>query len=130
MKRICCFLWALAAWPAELLIRNGLVWTGDESKPWVTTVLICNEKTVAVGTEADVQLGPGATVIDAKGRVATFGFNDEHLHFLGGALGLRDIELTEICTLKAIQKAVGAFITPNRPIPISAQALMNATPPG
>ncbi len=113
MKLLCCFLAALSAWSAELVIRNGRVWTGDESKPWATTVLIRDEKIVAVGTEAEVKPAPGATVIDAQGRLVTPGFNDAHLHFIGGALGLREIDLTGICTLETIQNAVGEFVAKN-----------------
>lgn len=112
MRILVCFLVALAAWPAELVIRNGRVWTGDEAKPWASAVLIRDGRIVAVGGE-EIQAGAGATVVDAKGRLVTPGFNDAHLHFLGGALGLREIDLTGICTLETIQKAVGDFVRKN-----------------
>jgi len=113
MRRLCCFLGSLAAWPAELVMRNGRLWTGEKSKPWANTVLIRDEKIVAAGTEAEVKPGPGATVIDAKGRLVTPGFNDAHVHFLSGALGPREIDITGICTLETIQKAVGEFVAKN-----------------
>jgi predicted amidohydrolase YtcJ len=112
MRILLCLLVAASAWGADLVIRNGRVWTGDETKPFASTVVMRDGRIVAVGGE-EVATPAGATVIDAKGRLVTPGFNDAHLHFLGGALGLREIDLTGICTLETIQKAVGEFVEKN-----------------
>jgi predicted amidohydrolase YtcJ len=112
MRILLCLLVAASAWGADLVIRNGRVWTGDETKPFASTVVMRDGRIVAVGGE-EVATPAGAAVIDAKGRLVTPGFNDAHLHFLGGALGLREIDLTGICTLETIQKAVGEFVEKN-----------------
>jgi predicted amidohydrolase YtcJ len=112
MRLFVCLLVAALAGAQDLVIRNGRVWTGDETKPFASTVVMREGRIAAVGGD-EVATPAGATVIDAKGRLVTPGFNDAHLHFLGGALGLREIDLTGICTLETIQKAVGEFVAKN-----------------
>ena len=112
MRGLLVFLIAALSPGQDLVIRNGRVWTGDETKPFASTVVMRDGRVVAVGGN-EVATPPGARVVDAKGRLVTPGFNDAHLHFLGGALGLREIDLTGICTLETIQKAVGDFVARN-----------------
>jgi len=112
MRVLLVFLIAALSPGQDLVIRNGRVWTGDETKPFASTVVMRDGRVVAVGGD-ELATPPGARVVDAKGRLVTPGFNDAHLHFLGGALGLREIDLTGICTLETIQKAVGDFVTRN-----------------
>ena len=112
MRGLLVFLIASLSPGQDLVIRNGHVWTGDETKPFASTVVMRDGRVVAVGGD-EVATPPGARVVDAKGRLVTPGFNDAHLHFLGGALGLREIDLTGICTLETIQKAVGDFVARN-----------------
>ncbi|MCA2971064.1 MAG: amidohydrolase [Acidobacteriaceae bacterium] len=112
MRVLLVFLLSAVVWGEDLVIRGGRVWTGDETKPFASTVVMRDGRILAVGGE-EIATPPGARVVDAKGRLVTPGFNDAHLHFLGGALGLREIDLTGICTLETIQKAVGDFVARN-----------------
>ncbi|MBZ2180970.1 MAG: amidohydrolase family protein, partial [Acidobacteria bacterium] len=112
MRVLLVFLLPAVVWGEDLVIRGGRVWTGDETKPFASTVVMRDGRILAVGGD-EIPTPPGARVVDAKGRLVTPGFNDAHLHFLGGALGLREIDLTGICTLETIQKAVGDFVARN-----------------
>jgi predicted amidohydrolase YtcJ len=90
-----------------LVLVNGKVWTGAAAKPYVSAVAMREGRIVAAGTDAQARAAaPGARVIDLKGAFAMPGFNDAHVHFLGGSQGLTKVELTGVCTLDDIQRAV------------------------
>lgn len=73
---------------ADLVVRNGRIFTGDSDAPSATCVAINGERIVCVGGEADVAplMGPDTRVIDALGRRVIPGLNDSHLHVIRGGL--------------------------------------------
>jgi len=100
---------ALLAQPT-LILKNGRVWTGVPQKPWAEAVAITGKTITAVGGREVAKLaGPKTRVIDLGGKFAMPGFNDAHVHFLGGARGLREIDLTGACTLEEMQKRVREY---------------------
>jgi hypothetical protein len=69
---------------ADLVLRNGTVWTVDESKPTAEAVAVKDGKFIYVGSDQDVvkYIREGVTeVIDLRGLFVTPGFNDNHVHF-------------------------------------------------
>jgi len=103
-------LLAATVYADDLWLRHGRVWTANPAQPWAESVLIRGNTIAAVGADRDVaKQAKGAREIELKGRLVTPGFNDAHLHFLGGSLGLSQIDLNGICTLESIQKAIGEF---------------------
>lgn len=50
--------------------------------------------------------GPGTEVIDARGGLITAGFDDAHIHIVGGAHELGDAELFQLPTVATIQQAI------------------------
>lgn len=98
----------LAAQPADLILREGRVWTANPRQPWAEAIAVRGEKIVATGTNAEIDAlrGPATEVIEARGRLVTPGFNDAHIHFLGGALRLAEVDLTGVCTLGAMQERI------------------------
>lgn len=103
-------LWAFLL--ADLLVTHARVWTGDPKHPWSDSVAVEGERIVAVGKTV-----PAREVIDAKGRLVVPGFNDAHVHFLSGSLGLYEVDLTGICTVPTIQEAISKWAreNPNEP---------------
>jgi predicted amidohydrolase YtcJ len=79
----------------EMLIRNGSVWTGNESQPTAEAVAVRDGRIVAVGTESDARarLGRDAEEIDAGGRTVLPGFLDVHNHYLATAEQLASVDL-------------------------------------
>ena len=61
----------------KLLIKNGLVVDGSNTKPYEADVLLENERIVEIGAIKEEE---GYKVIDAKGRVVCPGFIDTHSH--------------------------------------------------
>jgi predicted amidohydrolase YtcJ len=74
---------ALVAQEADVIVRNGRVWTGDTLRPFAQAVAIRGERLIAVGTntQADAHRTTRTRVIDVGGRFVTPGFIDDHTHF-------------------------------------------------
>jgi predicted amidohydrolase YtcJ len=70
----------------DVIIRNGRVFTVDDSRPWAESVGVIGDRIAFVGTdkEAASLLGPDTKVIDAGGRLVLPGFIDAHTHCLYG----------------------------------------------
>jgi len=70
--------------PAELVIRNAKVHTGDRRRPAASAVAVTSGVFTAVGDESAVagRIGPGARVVDALGRRVIPGLNDSHMHVI------------------------------------------------
>jgi predicted amidohydrolase YtcJ len=104
------FFLACCAYADDLWLRNGRVWTADPARRWAESVLIKGDTIAAVGSDSEVaKLAASARQIDLKKRLTIPGFNDAHLHFLGGSLALSQIDLTGICTLETIQAEIKRF---------------------
>jgi len=73
---------------ADLILRNGLFTTLDQSNPSATAVAITDGVFISVGGDRDVmqQAGPETRVIDLKGRRVLPGLIDNHLHIIRGGL--------------------------------------------
>ena len=82
---------------ADLIISNAKVWTADNAHPTAEAVAVLGDRFVAVGSNAEVQewRGPATKVIDAGGKLLLPGFNDAHVHFVGGGLQLDAIQLND-----------------------------------
>ena len=96
---------------AELILKNGRVWTGDAQNPWAEAVAIHHNRIVAVGNNTDVAAlaTSDARVIDLAGRLTIPGFNDAHVHFISGALRLLQADLGGACSIADIDKRVRDF---------------------
>jgi predicted amidohydrolase YtcJ len=70
--------------PAELIVRNARIHTGDPANPSATAVAIREGAFVAVGDDATVAplVGPATRIIDALSRRVIPGLNDSHLHVI------------------------------------------------
>ena len=73
--------------PADLILRNGLVYTVDPTNTLTEAVAIRAGKFVFVGSSKEVMRfrGKQTRVIDLKGQFVLPGFNDNHVHFASAA---------------------------------------------
>ncbi len=101
--------------PADLVIKNALVVTIDDSNPRAQAVAVIGEKIIAVTSNGRIgqYIQNGTTkVIDAQGRLVIPGFNDAHAHF--GPVNPDYIELRYITDPNIITDKVAekAAVTP------------------
>ena len=73
--------------PADLILRNGLIYTVDPTNTLTEAVAMRDGKVQAVGASKLVMKlkGKETRVIDLKGNFAMPGFNDNHVHFSSAA---------------------------------------------
>jgi predicted amidohydrolase YtcJ len=94
---------------ADLLIVNAKVWTGVPSQPEAEAVAVAGGRVAAIGTTADLApwRGPSTMVIDARGARALPGFNDSHVHFMGGGLQLDNVDLRQAPSPPEFARLIG-----------------------
>ena len=84
---------------ADIILKNGDVYTVEEDHPWAKAVVITGNKITAVlddGEEADRYICPSTRIIDLTGKLAVPGFIDAHVHFAGFAAQQHDIMLMNV----------------------------------
>ena len=76
--------------PADLVFRNGPVFTGDAARSFSRGLAVTGARITAVGPDALVsdEIGPETRVIDLEGRLVTPGFQDSHVHPSSSGLDL------------------------------------------
>lgn len=103
---------------ADIVLRNGPIWCGREDGV-VEALAIFRDKVLAAGSDAEIAplVGPKTRVIDLKGRLATPGLNDSHLHLvsLGMTMGWVDSKPESAPTLEALLGAISARAATAKP---------------
>src|SRR5262245_57881436 len=85
--------------PAELVLKNGNVYTVSDAQPKAEAIAVRYGRIVFVGSNADVKKYEGkkvTRVIDLKGQTVVPGLADAHYHFSG--VGLREMTLNLVGT--------------------------------
>jgi predicted amidohydrolase YtcJ len=79
--------------PAQLILKNGNIYTVSESQPRAEAVAVRYGKIIFVGSTVDVKKydGKGTRVIDLKGKTVVPGMTDAHYHLAG--VGRREMTL-------------------------------------
>ncbi|XP_061351379.1 protein LONG AFTER FAR-RED 3 isoform X2 [Gastrolobium bilobum] len=80
---------------ADLVLRNGVIYTSDEHVPFAESMAVANGRVLRVGNHSFVQelAGYGTQVLDLNGKVVVPGFIDSHVHFINGGLQMMQVEL-------------------------------------
>ena len=90
--------------PAELLFRNGAVYTVNPAEPWAQAVAVSSGRIVAVGSDEDVAswVGTDTRVVDLEGRMLLPSFGDSHVHPLND----RECNVSDIFTQEELLSAI------------------------
>ena len=66
----------------DRILLNGLIWTGDSTRPAATAIALRGNSIVAVGFDADIEAlaGEATRVENLEGRRVVPGFHDAHWH--------------------------------------------------
>ena len=94
---------------ADLIIRNGRLYTVDRDCPWASAIAVKSGRIVAVGGDAEVKplTGPATRVVDLGGKMAMPGIVDVHTHIMmGGQADLYELRFPSTLGVKEIAERV------------------------
>ena len=97
---------------ADLVLRNGDIYTVDAVRSWADAVAIKGEHIVYVGHDSGAQafIDADTKVVDLNGKMILPGFQDVHIHPPWAGVKHQGCDLTDYYTLEetlaAIQKCV------------------------
>ena len=91
---------------------NGVIYTVNEEQPEAEAVLVENGLITFVGSNEEIKsrINSSTEVIDLDGRFMMPGFNDAHLHFLGGGFYLMGIDLRPAKSIKEFREILSDYI--------------------
>jgi predicted amidohydrolase YtcJ len=106
-----CLCAEVCAQGATLILVNGKVWTENPAQPAAQAVALEGNWIAAVGSDAEIRrlAGPTTKVIDLRGRLLLPGFNDAHVHLLGGGEALLAAQVRDANSPAEFQEQVAAF---------------------
>lgn len=101
--------------PPTLILTNGKIWTGEGPDTFVEAVAITGNTITQTGDSPSIlaKAGPETKIIDLEGKLVTAGFNDAHIHFLSGSMGLTQVDLLATKSLEEVIVLTEAFIQSN-----------------
>src|SRR5690606_17015744 len=102
---------------ADLVIRNGTVYTVDSLQPAAEAIAVKGDRIVFVGSNADVEkwIGDSTEVIDVEGKAVTHGFIESHGHFLGVGYNVMNLDLSSAKSYDEIVSRVAEAVAKAQP---------------
>lgn len=94
---------------ASKIITNATVWTGADEQPWAETIVIDDNKIIAVGGKELVAAYNAAETIDAGGKLVLPGFIDNHTHFMDGSSSLVSVQTIKATSPEQFAQIIGDF---------------------
>ncbi len=103
---------------ADLIFSGGPVHLGNPARSRATAVAVTGDRIVAVGHAEVAELaGPHTEVVDLAGRLLIPGFQDAHVHPVGGGVELGACDLTGAVDLDEYKARISAYATANPDAP-------------
>lgn len=99
---------AAHAQEADLVLRNGIIWTVDGDVPRAEAVASLGDTIVYVGNNTGVApyIGAKTRVIDLQGKLVVPGFNDNHVHFESTGRLLYGLNLLDVSDEQAFTQRI------------------------
>lgn len=104
---------------ADLVLRGGAVYTMDGPRSWASAVAVQGNRIVYVGTDAGAEpwIGEKTRVVDLQGRMVLPGFQDSHVHAVGGGIALGQLDLTGIRDRAEVLRRIRDYARENPALP-------------
>jgi predicted amidohydrolase YtcJ len=101
---------------ADLVFVNGDVYTVDAARSWATAVAVRDGAIAAVGTDDEVRdlIDAGTEVVDLTGRLLLPGFQDSHVHPVGGGIDMLQCDMHDLEGKDAYLQAVRDYLASHR----------------
>jgi predicted amidohydrolase YtcJ len=96
---------------ADLVFRNGAVYTLDAARSWADAVAVAGGRIAYVGPESGISswIGPRTRVVDLQGKMLLPGFHDVHTHLVEGGVQQTECKLGELTTVEAVVAEVRRY---------------------
>jgi len=96
----------------DLVLINGVIWTGDSALPRAQALAVSAERIRAVGSDAEISalIGSDTEVIDADSAMVVPGFIDSHVHFLTGGFALSSVQLRDAATPEMFVQRIADYV--------------------
>ncbi|WP_306325542.1 amidohydrolase [Streptomyces venezuelae] len=95
---------------ADLVFTGGPVVTMDPARTRASSLAVTGERIAAVGhDEVRELIGPRTEVVDLAGRMLLPGFQDSHIHAVGGGAELAECDLTDVVDADACLERIRAY---------------------
>lgn len=104
---------------ADVLLRNGAIYTVDAARSWAEAAAIAHGRIIYVGVNAGAEefITPQTHVIDLNGKMVLPGFHDSHVHPVSGGIELGQCNLNGLQTQQEIFDAVREYAQKNPALP-------------
>jgi len=116
---LCCAVILLTAFAtrsalgqsATLILVNGRIWTENPRQPESDAIAIEGNRIIAVDSSAAIRklAAPNCQIVDLGGRRVVPGFNDSHVHFLGGGDALTSVQLHDASSPEELRRRIGEY---------------------
>src|SRR5947209_8760634 len=102
---------------ADLVLRNGNIYTVDEKRPHAEAVAIKDGRFVFAGSNAEMQeyIGAHTRVLNLHGATVLPGLTDAHYHFIGVGQREMNLNLEGITNLQDFLAKVKARVDQGKP---------------
>jgi len=100
---------------ADLVLKNGAVYTVDENRSWANAVAVSKKNIVYVGDNKGVEdfIGTDTKVINLDGKMLLPGFFDNHAHPSSVVLPAMGVSLSNHESLQACQETIRKYVIEN-----------------
>ena len=100
---------------ADIVLQNGSIYTVDATRSWAESIAIANGRIIQVGAEEDMRglVGPSTQVVDLDGRMVLPGFQDVHIHPIGGGIEASACNLNGLTTVDQYVEAIATYAREN-----------------
>ncbi len=99
--------------PADIVLKNGEIYTMEESQPWAEAVVINGNTITAVldkSDDADAYIGDSTKVVDLNGRFVVPGFIDGHVHYNRAGALINDANLMNVSDDEGLRKNIKSVV--------------------
>ena len=96
---------------ADTILVRGKIWTENPQQPEADAVAILGGRIVGVGSAEEVLKfsGPTTNIVELGGMRVVPGFNDAHVHFMDGGMGLASVQLRDAGAQAEFRRRVAEF---------------------
>lgn len=119
---------------ADLVFRNGAIYTVDINRSWAKAIALKNERILFVGADEDAEafIGPSTRVVDLQGKMVLPGLQDSHIHPISGGIEASKVDLNGLNTLESYRNRIHDYAVehPGDPWILGGGWLMSVFGPG